>query len=316
MDLLVQGMGGFLLMRRSFFKDFWMDLDANFVKAALWCIGFTMVWVLVSIGLYAVEGSKSYFEIRAVLYFKIFFAAVIFLSRYLLFAQHRHEEWLSPMILIFFLLAFGSGWNEIFKEGIRWFYMLFKILDSLIWGLYIGQFLENMNGLFVFWLRSSKRNGAELRQLFRTLRQDTISLGIVLTFLAGLIYYYLTSFYLLDTLLYSYLLLVLIIGIGLGFYCLVFIKINRWIQQDIALLDLEIDHCVDWQQRVSVREQDGDMNNKIIWFHYLMLIRNYLTQIGRPRFPWQIWCSYLIFSGFILIIPYIFGLAIQVGSFK
>ncbi len=306
-------------MRRFSFRDFWMDLEANFVKAALWCIGFTFIWALISIGLYAVEGSKSYFEIQAVLYFKIIFAAVIFLSRYLLFAQYRHQKWLSPMITISFLIALGGGWNELLKEGTRWFYIFFKVLDAFIWGLYSGLFLENMNGLFIFWVHLPKKNGAEFRQYFQTLRQETISLGIVLTFLVGLVYYYLTSFYLLDTLFYSYLLWMLVISIGLGFYCLAQIKLNRWIKQDIALLDLELDHYIQWQQMARALKQDedyGNLSSKISWLQYLTLIRNYLIQMGRPKFPWQIWCSYLIFSASILIIPYVFGLAVQVGSFK
>ncbi len=308
-------------MRQYTVKNFWTAVEANLVTAALWCIGFTLIWILISIGLYAVEGSKSYFEIHAVLYFKIILAAVIFLGRYLLFAQYRHEKWLGSMIGISFLFALGGQWNEFLKEGFQWYYGVLKGLDSILWGLYAGVCFENISGLFVFWLHASKKNGAELRQFLGTLRQDAVSLGIILTFLAGLVYYYLTSFYLLDTLFYSYLLFGLVIGTGLGFYGCAQIKINRWIHQDIALLDGEIDRYIQWQSMARPQDQGGeyevlDLESKLAWLQYLTLIRNYLIQMGRPRFPWQIWCSYLIFSGFILIIPYVFGLAVQVGSFK
>ncbi len=308
-------------MRRYILKNFRTGVEGNFAKAALWCIGLTVIWALISLGLYAIEGSKSYFEIHAVLYFKIILAAVVFLSRYLLFGQYRQEKWLGPMIGISFLFALGGQWNEFLKEGFQWFYGLLKGLDSILWGLYLGLFLENISGLFSFWMHSSRKNGAELRQFLGTLRQDTVSLGIILTFLAGLAYYYLTSFYLLDTLFYSYLLFGLVIGAGLGFYGCAQIKINRWIHRDIASLDEEIDRYIQWQPLARCHEQDGDyevldLDSRLAWLQYLTLIRNYLVQMGRPRFPWQIWCSYLIFSGCILIIPYVFGLAVQVGSFK
>jgi hypothetical protein len=301
-----------LLIRPLMMKNFWAKLETHFLKTALWCLGLTLIWVLVSIGLYVKEGSKSYFEIQAVLYFKIILVAVIFLGRYLLFGQYRHEKWLGWFWGICFLLALGGQCSVFMSERATWFYIILKVVDALIWGFFSALLLENAGGLFYFWLNITRKYGAEFRQLYRTLRQDTVSLGIILTFLAALIYYYLTSFYLLDTLFYSYLLWMFMVIIGLGFYTCVQIKLNRWIQQDIALLDLEIDHYIQWQ---SVK-QDGEMNHKISWLHYLTLIRKYWAQMGRPKFPWQIWCSYLIFSSFILIIPYVFGLVIQVGSFK
>ena len=95
-----------------------MGIEANLVKAALWCIGCTLVWAFISIGLYAIEGNKSYFVIQAVLCFKIILAAVIFLSRYLLFAQYRHEKWLRWLLGICFFVALGGQCPELLKAGI------------------------------------------------------------------------------------------------------------------------------------------------------------------------------------------------------
>jgi hypothetical protein len=299
-------------MRSFFMGVFWTDLDSHIRKAAWGCLGFTLIWVLISMGLYACEEPKSYFDIQSILGFKIIFVAVIFLGRYLLFPQYRRQTCFGRFLFLGILIALCAQSSDIVKAGTNGLYILLKVVDAFVWGLFVALFFENMEGLFSFWRHSQKKNVSLFNPLLETLRQDTISLGIMLTLLAGLLYYYLTSFYLLDTLFYNYLILALVLVTGLGFYFLVQIKLNRWVKQDIGLIDQEIDNYLEWQQF----KQDSGLNQKIVWLEYLTIIRNYLTQKGRPKFPWQIWGSYLLFSCFILVLPYIFGLAIQVGSFK
>lgn len=299
-------------MRQILRGAFWADLDNNIRKAAVWCLAFTLIWALISIGLYCFEGSRSYFEIKTILMFKIILAAVIFLGRYLLFAKYRRQEWMNWFLGISFLIAISAQTDCFIKAGSNWAYILLKIADALVWGIFIAVLLENIEGLFNFWRHPQKIAGSLFNQLWKAAKQDTIALGLLLTLLAGLLYYYLTGFYLLDTLLYSYLLLALVLLTGLGFYIIIRLKLSGWLQLDINLLDQEIDNYLQWQ---DIKE-DPELNQKLLWLKYLTIIRSYLIQIGRPSFPWRIWGSYLLFSIFILALPYVFGLAVQVGSFK
>jgi hypothetical protein len=300
-------------MRRSLFQSsFWTDLDNHIGKAAIWCLGFTLIWMFISIGLHFFEGSQSYFELKAVLIFKLILVAVIYLGRYLLLAQYRRPGGLIWLFGIVFLLAASAQAGSIIKAGFIFGYILLKAADALVWGIFVAILLENILGLFRFWHQPQKISASLLNQIWKSARQDIIALGILLTLLAGLLYYYLISFYLLDTLFYSYLLVVLVLLIGLGFYIMIHLRLHAQLQCDIGELDREIDSYLLWQGF----KEDPDLHQKVLQLRYLTLIRNYLAQIGRPRFLWQIWGSYLLFSAFILILPYIFGLAVEVGSLK
>jgi hypothetical protein len=299
-------------MRQIITGAFWEELDRHILKAAIWCLGATLCWALISVGLYCFEGSNSYFEIKAVLLFKIILAAAIFLSRYLLFAKYRRQKWLTWFFGISFLIAFSTQGGCIVKNDFNWVYIVFKIGDSLAWGIFTAALLENIAGLFNFWRFPPKVSGSSFHRLCQIVRQDTIALGVLLTLLAGLFYYYLISFYLLDTLLYSYLLLALVLLAGIGFYIINRIQLGNWLQLDIDRLDREIDGFLQWQDFKA----DSELNQKMLWFEYLAAIRSYLIQMGRPGFPWQICGSYLLFSFFILALPYILGFAVEVGSFK
>jgi hypothetical protein len=299
-------------MRKILAGAFWADIDVCIGKAAVCCLALTLIWVLISMGLYCLEGSRSYFEIKAVLLFKIIFTAVIFLGRYLLFAKHRRRELLKWLFCVVFLVAIGIQAEGILKTQPNWIYLLLKICDALVWAICITSLVEVLGGLFRFWNRFEKVSAAKMEQFWLVFKEEIIALGILLTLLAGLIYYYLTSFYLVDTLFYSYLLLVPVLVAGLGLYATIRAKVQGWLCQDISLLDQEIDTYLQWQH-IQV---EPEINQKILWLEYLTIIRRYLVQIRRPRFSLKIWSSYLIFSAFILILPYVFGLVVEVGSFK
>jgi hypothetical protein len=298
-------------MRQIFGGAFWANLDNNINMAAIWCVALTLIWAFISIGLYCFEGSGSYFEIKKVLIFKFILVAVIFLGRYLLFTKYRHQERINFFLGICFFIAVGAQTDSFIKNGGNWLYILLKIADAFVWGIFAAVFFENIEGLFDFWRHPQKITGALFTYLHKKAKQNTIALGLLLTLLAGLLYYYLTSFYLIDTILYSYLLLAAVLFIGLGFYFAIRFRLIGWLQLDINLLDLEIDSYLQWRDL-----EDFSISQKLISLQYLTTIRSYLAQIGKPGFPWRVGGGYLIFSIFVLALPYIFGLAIPVGSIK
>ena len=299
-------------MRKFVAGAFWADIDVCIGKAAVCCLALTLIWVLISIGLYCSEGSRSYFEIKAILLFKIILMAVIFLGRYLLFAKYRWHEWLKWLFGVVLLVAIGIQADGALKTQTNWIYLLLKTCDALVWAICITLLLEVLGALCRFWNRIEKVSASKVEQLWQVFKQETIALGILLTLLAGLIYYYLTSFYLVDTLFYSYLLLLPVLVAGLGLYATMRAKVQGWLCQDISLLDQEIDTYLQWPHF----KKEPEIYQKILWLEYLTTIRSYLVQVSRLRFSLKIWSSYLIFSAFILILPYIFGLAVEVGSFK
>jgi hypothetical protein len=291
---------------------FWADIDACIGKAAVCCLALILIWGLISIGLYCYEGSRSYFEIKNVLLFKIILVAVIFLGRYLLFTKHRRYKGLKWLFGVVFLIAIGIQADGVLRTQLKWIYLLLKICDAFVWTIFITLLLEVFGALFRFWNRIEKVSAAKMEHIWQVFQQETIALGILLTFLMGLIYYYLTSFYLIDALFYSYLLLLPVLVTGLGLYATIRAKFQGWLRQDLSLLDQEIDTYLQWQQF----KVEPEISQKILWLQYLTNIRSYLLQVRRLLFPWKIFSSYLVFSAFILILPYIFGVVIEVGSFK
>jgi hypothetical protein len=299
-------------MRRIFAKIFWNELDYHPWQAAICCLVLTVLWMVLSIGLYYSEGSGSYFEIKAILIFKILLTALIFGARYLLFTQYRWSRWLGWLFGITFLIALGGQGVYVVKAGFHWSYVLLKIFDAAAWGLFIAMLLEPLLALFRHWYYLKKIDIWQSGQLWKSVWLEIIRLGVLMTLLAGLSYYYLTSFYLLDTLFYSYLLLVPLFSAGIGLYIIIQCKVNCWLRQELYQLDQEIGGYIQWQ----CYKDEADLNSQLISLEYLTLIRNYIAEISRPRFPWKAGGIYLLFIGFILALPYIFGFAVEVSSFK
>jgi hypothetical protein len=298
-------------MRRIFSGIFWADLDTQIWKAAICYLALTLSWALISIGLYGFEGNRSYFEIKAVLLFKIIFAAVIFLGRQLLFTKYRRQKWLGWLFAIFFMVTLGTQGESVLKAQLNWIYILLKIGDALVWGIFMAVFIESLGALFGFWRQTKKISVSFWGEFWQVAGQDIFSLGIWLTLLAGLGYYYVTSFYLIDTLFYSYLLLAPVLVMGLGLYIIIRTKVNSWFHEDINLLDQEIDTYLQWQSF-----EEPQFTQKLPRLEYLTLIRSYLIYKSNLKIPWKVWGGYLLFTVFILALPYIFGLVIEVGSFK
>jgi len=237
--------------------------------------------------------------------FKILFPAVAFMGR-LLFVQYRTRpinSWIFPVSL------FIVGWSVFDKlvTAQNLHYSLLIGTDIIIWSLIISDIIETLITVFRYWEGFSKVNYGVINEIWSKLSDDLFKLGIWLTVLLGLIFYYLVSFFLVDAILYSYLLLMPLLVIGAALYLLIFNKINTWIRDDLILIDGELSHQLDWDQV----KDDPALPQKTLWFQYLSLIRNYLKELQRPVILVKSFLLYILGAVFILSLPYFFGRVIE-----
>lgn len=286
---------------------FWRDLDAHIRKAGGYFLLLGLLWGFISSGLYFFEGSRSYFEIKAVWQFKIILVAVAFLGRYLLFSRYRDLKLMKWLFIVLFLVF------TVMVCTIKsyWFYRLLKVADALAWVLLITVCAETIGALFYSWI-NLKISIAELPGLWNRLWQELTALGIFLTLLAGLAYYYLISFYLVDSLAYSYLLAVLVALTGAGLFLMMFSKVNAFLRRKLIDLDRELYPYMEW----DLVSEDPGLARKLLALEYLVLIRETVVKMCRPSIPLKVVGGYAACVGFILYLPYLFGLVIEVGSFK
>ncbi len=267
----------------------------------------TIIWSLVTIKTNSYESQNGYFEINALLKFKILLPAVVYGGRFLLFAKYRlgrNNLWFFPLSL------FLVGWSVFHKltSTVDVGYSLLIITDSIIWAFIIKEIAETVRTIIIFWKDIPRINYAVFIEIWARIENDLIRLGIWLTILIGLCFYYLVSFFIVDALFYSYLLLTPLFGCGFLLYGLLFTKIKIWIGSDLAVIDGELVVQLDWR---SVKD-DPELPQRTAWFQYLTLIRNYLKELQRPVFLLKPLLFYIVFSVLILSLPYFLGRVIEV----
>lgn len=265
----------------------------------------TLCWTWVSFQTNRFESGSGYFEINTLLKFKILLSASVLGGR-LLFNQYRLGP-LNPWILP--LSLFLVGWSVFDKlanaENLQ--YGLLIGGDIIIWSLIISEISETMAAVFRFWKRLPKVNYAMFSDIWSKLSNDLFKLGIWLTVLLGLTFFYLVNFFMIDALLYSRLLLTPLIVIGTALYLLIFSKINSWISGDLSEIEGELDAQLNWRQL----KDDPQLSEKTAWFQYLTLIRNYLKDLQKPVWLLKPCLLYIVCSALILTLPYFFGRVIE-----
>ncbi len=299
-------------MTKILTKEFWRNIDSHLWKAGIACFILTVFWGLISVGLYCFEGQRSYFEIRSILKFKLILAGVFFLVRYLMFSKYRKLAWFKWIFFSIVLIILSSESISLVKALESSVYLLLKVLDALVWGVFSAGILEVFAVLIRFWTGIKKVNPAGLEKLWKVFWDDMMQLGIVLTLLAALTYYYLSSFYLMATLFYSYLLAILLVIPGLWLFLYLYFKVTGWINEDLHSLDIEIAPYLDWNQMKA----DPEFYQTMLSLDYLLMVRKYLTEKCRPVFSLKAICCYIVGSGIILWLPYGLGLIVEVGSLK
>lgn len=263
------------------------------------------IWSWVSFQTNNFESESGYFEINALLKFKILFSVAV-LWGHLLFDQYRLR---SPNPWLFPLSLFLVGWSVIDKlfNAASLYYGLLIGADILIWSLLISEIIETTGAVFRFWRQIPKVNYAMFSDVWSKISNDLFKLGIWISVLLMLIFYYLVSFFMIDALLYSRLLLIPLILIGAALYLIIFGKIKAWVGSDLREIDGELVRCLSWDQ---VKE-DPQLPQKTAWFQYLTLIRNYLKDLQRPVLLLKPCLLYMICIVIILSLPYFWGRVIE-----
>lgn len=267
----------------------------------------TIIWSLITLKINSFESQSGYFEIGALLQFKIILPAAIFMGRFLLFNKYRlglSNPWIFPICLFW---TGGSVFNKL-AGAVNICYGLLIATDIIIWAFLIKETFETIRTVFRFWRLLPKVNYAMFVEIWAKLGNDLFKLGLWLTIIIGLAFFYLVSFFMVDALLYSYLLLTPLIVIGASLYWLIFNKLKTWVRGDLVAIDGELVEQLNWGQ---VRN-DPDLPQRTAWFQYLILIRDYLKSLQRPVLLLKTFLLYMGCSGLILSLPYFFGRVIEV----
>ncbi len=286
----------------------WQRIENQLVEGAVFYLGIVLIWIFVSWALGSLEKLQQAVELKAFLESKILLAAVVFLGRYLFFPRYRLNRWRGWTIFIVFLLVLGAQaakWTALRPE---WHYYLYLVLDALIWGYLLSSFGETLAITWHHWRSHSQVAPLMFGELWQRFWRETLQTGFLLTVFLSLIYYYLSSFFLIDSLLYSYLLPIPLLGMLLGLFWITQRRIRGWIDEDLFRLDQEIAAYLNWQ---DLRETE-EFQEKLPWIQYLFQTRMYLAAAKRPVVSLTTLLCYLLFTGFILCLPYLFGIVVEV----
>jgi small-conductance mechanosensitive channel len=147
-----------------------------------------------------------------------------------------------------------------------------------------------------------------LRNLWQAFWRDCAKVGLFLTLLAATGYYYITSFFLIDTVLYSYLLLIPILTAVIMMYVVFTTKVRNWLRKVLEEVDREATGVLQWQRFKA----EPEMIDLLPWYEYILLVRDYLVKLAKPVFYPSTIFYYILYCGFILSLPYILGIAIEV----
>ncbi len=281
--------------------------NLTLLSRGIFYLALTIIWSLVSLKINSIESQSGYFEIRPLLQFKAILPAAIFGGRYLLFGRYRlgpSNPWIFPLSLF---LAGGSVFDKLLSAA-NIGYVLMIAADMLIWAFLINETAETLRTVFRFWKSLPKVNYAMFIDIWAKLNNDLFKLSLWLTSLVGLTFFYLVSFFMVDALLYSYLLLTPLVATGASLYLLMYSKIKAWVNNDLTLIDAELAVQLDWDQVKG----DPELPQRVAWFQYLSLIRNYLKDLEKPALLIRLFLLYLACSGLILCLPYFFGRVIEV----
>jgi hypothetical protein len=267
-----------------------------------------LLWVAVSVGLNAVERTGTVFGLTAMLLSKAIFFIIVVAGRLYLFPQYRVECGTELLFALSALILCGAGIPRVWN-AFSWYYLLLVIADTAVWGFYLTLLLEVLYVLGVHWSGVRPENAGELNilGLWRCFWTDLLYLGIWITLLLGLAFYYLVNFYIMDVIFYSQLLAGILAGCGLFFFAVARSRIKGWFREELGMLDLKIGVYLDWRN-VDARIADADLPV----YRYLVLTREYLERLDKNLvFPGTV-AFYLFCVLFLLSLPLWVGIVIKV----
>ena len=289
----------------------WQELEQPAWRGGILFLGLALIWIAISIGWANISGNQSYLELKGLLQAKVFLVALAFTGRWLIFPQYRAKRYRTTIFGLTFIcsMLFNSGRLSLLTTN--WLTGLWLLGDWLIWSLILTAIGEFILALYRFWSLILPTTPERIYLLWQNCWSDLIRLGIWLALFWGWVYYYLASFYIIDTILYSYLFLALLLAGAISLYSIIQQKIYRWQVAELNILDRELATLIDWRAYDT-----ADFSPILPRYQFLLLTRDYLTHFGKAFFSWPVFWIYACLGVFLLSLPYIFGIAVQVGSFK
>jgi hypothetical protein len=272
-------------------------------------LSLAVIWSFLSCGSYGSGNQLNYLDLRIVLFCKSGLIAIVYLGRYLLFREARIPGFFKWAAGFFLVIVLGIQFSINSFHGLN---LLLILMDGLIFSIFLAHLAEIISSVFRFWRRLPEFEPYVSYQYWNRLWMETAKLGLLVTLLMILAYIYIVNFLLVDTVLYSYLLTVPVLGTGAGLFGLFFNKVRGRREAEIRAIDRELTPYIDWQRY----KPDGGLDLKeqgvLAWVQYLRIIREYLRQMKRPLISWWVVIVYLLFGGVVLCLPYLFNVVVEV----
>ena len=287
----------------------WRKIEDQSLFGGIFYLILAISWIFITINLGRIEKIQQSFEIQAFLQSKILLVAVVYLGWYLFFPHYRNlqrSKWLAGICTI---MIIGAQFFKLYLfEETAWNYYVLLILDAVLWSFFLSTLLQNILLVINFWLNLSNIDPSNISDLWRLFWKENMKIGFLTTILMSLAYYYLVSCFLVDSVIYSYVLLIPVIVFGIILYWTLFHKVQNWAVREIYQIDQELAAFISWKDW----QDNSEFGEKASWIDYLFQLRNYFFNIKKPNISVITLLCYLLFIGFILLLPYLFGIAIEV----
>lgn len=278
--------------------------NVSFKKELIY-LGFIIVWLGVTSLLLGYEEAGSGFKLNPLLQFKLIFAGIVYMGRELLFPAYRKRKVLQGIFLISFAV-FASFQGSILNR-LDWQYWLLRFGDGLCWSLFSALTFEPIIVLAHFWMTIGEIPVYNYHQLWNRVGSELQALGFWLVFLEAALYFYLVQFYMLDTVFYSYILVGILWIAGLAYYSVFASKTIRWVQSQITVIDQFFESHIKIEPGHLPTTED-----ELSYLQWMLAVRQYVQGFKYPRIFIKNLLLYMIFSAFLLSLPYLFGAIVEV----
>ncbi len=278
-------------------------------------LGLAAIWFVLSQEVY--RSRLNYLELRIMQFCQSGLIAIIYLGRQLLFRDARNPrafKWAAGLFLLVFLgLKFSPIILEVQGESsFNWQDLPLIFLEGLILSIFLAWFAEIIISVFQFWRQLPRFQLRVSYQYWNRLWIENVQLGLLITLFMILVYLYIANFLLVDTVLYSYFLVVSVICTGVGLFLMFFKKVWGWREEAIRTIDGQLEPYIEWSKYKRDNESNFKEMDVITWVQYLLTIREYLRHMRQIFISWWAIMAYLLFCGILLCLPYLLNVVIEV----
>lgn len=285
---------------------YWETQKRKRPRSGLIFLGLALLWVLISMGLNRMEKTGCVFELLPVLECKLLALALIYAGRYLLFPHYRMERLGRWVFSILLLVLSGAGLIRVGKL-FEWSYAGLVVVDTLLWVLLSTVLVETCAALTGYWIRTFRGlDYGNIIDLWKGLWLDGVKLGIWITLLCGLTFFYMVNFYELDVFFYSRFFTALFWMTQLGLLTIGCWNSRRILYNEILRIDRELTAYLKW------RALDSEAFAEFLpRYQYLYVTRCVLANLASPAVPLSALTVWLLCCGSLLGLPYLIGSVVQ-----